>query len=251
MKLWKKTEIAEWIVILVIFVSVTYPKEMIYLSETSLGKLFFVMVIVFFTTIDPLFGFVACVVVIAYYQMDLYHGFIELHRDTLFLENMQSVIAPDTPLENLTSVLDGYFRGDDSVFRYEPFATTASTNPLNQQPKTELMSYFRSEHCKDGKLEFKGMPVPYEMADHVFRELRFPDGNKSKCNPCDKSCKFDVTNREDRLQHEERMVRPKSSKDEAIDWNKLVATYVVAPINSIAMDMHSLKQTFATYIESV
>jgi len=251
MKSWKNSEIAEWIIILVIFVSATYPMEMIYLSETSLGKLFFVITIAFFTMIDPVYGFIVCIIVITYYQMDLYRGFIELHRDTLFMENMQAItqnvvgdnMSPDPSLRDISTILDGYRSGDASIYSYTTTTTKETSQP--QEKKTELMSYFRNQHCESGKLMHKGMPVHYEMSDHVFSELSFPS-DKQKCNPCDPGCQFSV--RETLLKTEESLVRPKSSNDEPIDWNKLVAVHIVAPINSIAEDISAIGKTFAEYI---
>jgi hypothetical protein len=249
MKSWKNSEIAEWIIILVIFVSATYPLEMIYLSETSLGKLFFIMTIIFFTIIDPVYGFVVCVAIITYYQMDLYRGFIELHKDTLFMENMQAITQPivgnnmstDPSLRDIANTLEGYRFGDAKIYEYTP--PQSSQSPEN---KSELMSYFRNQHCDtSGNLMYKGVPVHYEMADHVFSELSFPS-EKEKCNPCNSSCQFSV--RETRLKEEESLVRPKSSNDEPIDWNKLIAIHIVAPINSISSDISAIGKTFAEYI---
>ncbi len=258
---WKDTEVAEWIVILLIFLGASFPLEMIYLSETSLGKLFVVVTILFFSVAyHPWVGFVVCVAAIAYYQLDLYHGFVALHQDTWLLrhdhpEGMESMTQQHPPLHSLPKdklsedpglryvleVLDGY-----RPFHPPPseFTPTVSTSPP-ASTKAELMAFFRSEHCEHNQLMKKGMEVPYEMADHVFRELRFPS-DSAKCNPCMPGCEFSV--REDVLRAEESLLRPKSSHDEPIDWNQVVTDYVVNPLNSIASDVSAVGKVFAAYL---
>jgi hypothetical protein len=49
---------------------------------------------------------------------------------------------------------------------------------------------FKAQHCRNGHLEFKNAEIKPEMTEHIFPEVEFED---SKCNVCDPSCKFSIT----------------------------------------------------------
>jgi len=206
---WTDEQIVEWVTIIAIFLFACFPYEMIYLSETSLGKLFFVFIIIYYAMVDPIYGVIACAIVIVYYQMDLYKSVVAIHRDTLLSENMMMMedsIVQDRlsgrlgmysdvtgalesfdPLSNSTetqfvspieAIGEEYFAGETpSIF--------SNTNQyesefLKGSRKQELLNNFRKQNCgSDGNLKMNGRPVPSEMTDHVFREIQFPD-NTSK-----------------------------------------------------------------------
>lgn len=253
---WKDTEIAEWIVILFVFLFVTYPMEMIYLSETSLGKLAFVMVIAYFTMIDSTYGLIVCCIVIAYYQLGLYDSLIAIHRDTLMAENMdtmkQSLLS--TPKSTVVesnvakNAVEGFRPGDSSIYSYEPYDTASNfqeSDIMGQERKKELMSYFRRENCNaKGELIHKGSTVRPDYAEHVFRELKF---DSAKCNPCQPGCQFSII--EEKLATEEKIARrPKNAKEEPVDWEKLFGHYIVTPVSEIAHDITAVGNKFSEWI---
>jgi len=49
---------------------------------------------------------------------------------------------------------------------------------------------FKAQHCRNGHLEIKHVEIKPEMTEHIFPEVEFED---SKCNVCDPSCKFSIT----------------------------------------------------------
>lgn len=249
--IWKEEQIAEWIAIITIFLFVSWPQEMIYLSETSLGKLFFVFVVAYFAMVDLSYGMLACGLVILYYQLDLYRSYVSLHRDTLLKESMmemqdsiiQHAIGRDTLFQDVAGAIEAYVSGNSNVYSYTPHDPDAAQasgslfekNMDKSRRKNELLDYFRRENCSSaGDLMHKGVKVRPEMTDHVFREIRFAN-DSAKCNPCDKSCTFSIV--EDRLSKEDRLIRPKDSKDEPIDWNKLFNHYLVKPVEYIMADV--------------
>jgi hypothetical protein len=262
---WTDEQIIEWVTIITIFLFASFPLEMIELSETSLGKLFFASIIIYYAMIDPVYGIIACAVVIVYYQMDLYNSLIALHKDTLLSENM--MVMQDSILQDAISgnggmysdvtglldtfrspVLESFSKGDSSVFSYTPVSQPRDyfeSELLRGSRKKELLDAFRKSNCdQKGNLKFKGSTVRPEMADHVFREIQFPN-TSAKCNPCNESCEFSII--EERMNQEEGL-RSVSSKDKPIDWNQFFGHYLVKPITSITDDLFAFEKRVTTLI---
>ena len=255
---WTDEQIVEWVTIIVIILFAYFPSEMIYLSETSLGKLFFASIIIYYAMVDPVYGIIACAIVIVYYQLDLYHSLIAIHRDTLLSENMMvmqdtiindAISANSSMYSDVTGLLEAYTSGDPSVYGYDSFSDITENyyekEFLKGSRKSELLNNFRKEKCdKNGKLKINGTIVRPEMADHVFREIQFPN-NFAKCNPCDESCEFSII--EERINNEENL-RPSSSKDMDIDWGQFFGHYLVKPITNIADDIYLLEKKVSDFI---
>lgn len=266
---WTDEQIVEWVTILTIFLFASFPREMIELSETSLGKLFFASIIIYYSMIDPIYGIIACAIVIVYYQMDLYNSLIAIHRDTILSENMmvmQDSIIRDAISGNagmysdvtglletfgspvVGTDLEAFSLGDSSVYSYTPVSEPKNyfeSELLRGSRKKELLDVFRKTNCDaKGQLKYKGSTVRPEMADHVFREIQFPN-NSAKCNPCDESCEFSII--EERLGREEGL-RPVSSKDEPIDWNQFFGHYLVKPITSMTDDLFAFEKQVTQFV---
>jgi hypothetical protein len=248
---WTDEQIIEWVTIITIFAFATYPSEMIYLGETSLGKLFAAAIVVYYTMVDPAYGILACCVIIVYYQLDLYKSYVSLHRDTLLRESMiemQQSISPSGEDAAPSPSFESHARGNPNVYSYTPHDFTHNNvESLFSQGsnKMELLSFFRKENCdKRGRLMHNGAQVRPEMADHVFREVRFKS-DSAKCNPCDPTCDFSII--EERMTKEEDLVRPVSGKDEPFDWNQFFGHYVVTPITSIRDDVVLVSAKCAKY----
>ena len=259
---WTDEQIIEWVTIIAIFLFVYFPYEMIELSETSLGKLFFVTMVVYYSMVDPIYGIIACCVVIVYYQLGLYHSVVAIHRDTLLSENMTSMqesLSNDTrlvyqapDLKTLKIAVESYVSGDSNIYSYTPGENSKNYNETELlrgtgSNKKELLEYFRKSNCDaNGKLKYKGGTVRPEMSDHVFREIEFPN-NSAKCNPCDPTCEFSII--EERINREEDL-RPGSSKDVEIDWSQFFGHYVVTPISSIADDIFEFEHRISNFVSS-
>ena len=246
---WTDEQIVEWVTIITIFLFACFPYEMIYLSETSLGKLFFAFIIIYYAMVDPIYGVFACAIVIVYYQMDLYKSVVAIHRDTLLSENMMMMedsIVQDhlSGNENMYSDITGLLEA------YEPLSDPANyyeSEFLKGSRKQELLNNFRKQNCDvNGTLKNDTRPIPHEMTDHVFREIQFPN-NSSKCNPCNESCEFSIV--EERINREEGL-RPVSSKDEPIDWNQFFGHYLVKPVTSMVNDFYLVEQKVSNFIGS-
>lgn len=255
---WTDEQIVEWVTIIAICMFVFMPYEMVELSETGLGKLFFVSIIVYYSMVDPIYGLIACCIVIVYYQLDLYKSVVAIHRDTLFkddslLEGMQDFMMSDNVISDKGStngLLESYTSRDSSVFSYSPFAEQENYYESewlrgDGSKKKELLDNFRKQHCNEKKqLKYKGGIVRPEMADHVFREIQFPS-ESAKCNPCEESCDFSII--EERLNREEEL-RSASSADAEVDWDKLFGHYLVKPVESMADDLYTFKTRVTEFV---
>jgi hypothetical protein len=167
--------IADFALIILITLFAFYPDRMIPLSHTSLGRLFAVAMIVYYTKIDILFGLFVCVITIYYYQMDNF--------------------------QHMLNISEG-FLWDMTFTPYEQHVYDRLNAELTESRKT-----FRQTNCSKGVLVNKGIPVNNEMAEHVFPGLKF-DG--SACNPCDTTCAFSLLSQ--KLNMEDELTRPKSSR---------------------------------------
>jgi hypothetical protein len=167
--------IADFALIILITLFAFYPDRMIPLSHTSLGRLFAVAMIVYYTKIDIMFGLFVCVMTIYYYQMDNF--------------------------QHMLNISEG-FLWDMTFTPYEQHVYDRLNTELTERQKT-----FRQTNCSKGVLVNKGIPVNNEMAEHVFPELKF-DG--SACNPCDTTCAFSLLSQ--KLNMEDELTRPKSSR---------------------------------------
>ena len=249
-----KSVIGEIIPVIILFVFVCYPVEMAHLSETSLGKLFFISLILFYGASEPIYGLFVCVLVLVYYQMGYLEHILSTERNMLLQESMavmnsdliQDLQMANVPKQVYLSKLGSYSTNDPSVFAYEPFDKIVDYNEsiiTGSNKKAELMAAFRRENCSNGQLVKDGLPVRREMVDHVFREIHFAD-EFAKCNPCDPKCNFSIL--ETRLATEEVLVKPKSSKEEAgQDWNSIFGNVDFRPFESMMDDVRSLSEYFS------
>ena len=183
--------VMQFIPIFLILAYATYRHEFTKLSHSILGKLFAVMLILYYTRMDFVYGTVCCAIVIWYYQQTEMEGF-ELKEDK---EKKKDVVEDDgTNLpteEESTSLQEGF---ETSVITIDQFNTA----------KDE----FIKEKCKNGVVMYKDFPVKSEMADHVYGEIKY--NGKNKCNPCDRTCDYNIV--EAKIETENKLV-PKTSND--------------------------------------
>ena len=180
--------IMQFIPIFLILVYAMYHHRFSKVSHSVLGKLFAVMMILYYTRMHFLYGTICCFIVIIYYMLSevAIEGFSEIE------ERIEVTMKPikETSL-------------DDLLFD-KPKSTSVITIDEFHQAKDE----FIKEKCKNGVLMYKDLPVKTEMADHVYSEIKF--NKKAKCNPCDRICDYNIV--EAKLKTEFDLI-PKSSKD--------------------------------------
>jgi hypothetical protein len=194
-KLWTKLVenelLSDFIIIFAVYLFIAYPTEMVFATETPLGKLVAVFIIIYYASLDFTYGVFACGLILYYYQLDLVESLIKIEINEKMAENLETM---NTQLKQSTAdskpptpQVEPYCGPSHDLYRYEPMKVADfNENILLQNAREE----FRKENCKNGELTLKGLAIKPEMSDHVFREIKFPAADK--CNPCDKSCKFSI-----------------------------------------------------------
>ncbi len=175
-----------------ILIYVSYRHTFRNLSHSILGKLFAVMLILYYTRMHFLFGTICCFVVILYYMLT------EVKEDEGF--ESEEVSPPKKALPTTTK------KESVESFVVDKPKTTSSIITIDQF--NDAKEEFIREKCKNGVLMYKDLPVKTEMSDHVYSEIKF---NKSaKCNPCDRTCDYNIV--EAKLKTQEALT-PKRSRD--------------------------------------
>jgi hypothetical protein len=151
-----KPIIVKLIPVFLVFFYFAYNKYFLRFSNTILGKLVAISLIVYYTTVNPLYGLFVCALAIALYQ---------------------SLADDDTSIhiESFVSYSNEY-----------PVETSIS-NSQNFLTKTE----FKKKHCEDGQLTYKGYDIKPEMTEYVYNEIKF-QRPETRCNVCDKNCDYIV-----------------------------------------------------------
>ena len=176
--------IMQFVPIALILVYFSYPSTFKQVSHGILGKLFAAMLVLYYTRQHFVFGTLACLLVIAYYN------FLD-DVETFEEEDKKEAKEQEVMEEEAFSLLK-----DDksSIITIDNFNT--------------VRDEFIKEKCKNGVLMYKDFPVKSEMADHVYSEIKFT--TNKKCNPCDRTCDYNIV--EAKLKMEESLA-PKSSND--------------------------------------
>jgi len=135
------------------------PENFTFFSSTSLGKLFAVLTIIYFTHLNYLHGLLVCLVVILFYQSNHIHL-----------------------LRALEGFASGYAMTDYPKLYDIPVEPTKEGASAKEA--------FKKEHCEDNQLMYKNYRVRPESASSVFPELTFRD---RPCNVCTSDCPASVS----------------------------------------------------------
>jgi hypothetical protein len=177
-------------IIMILFYSV-YRYKFSKLSHSILGKLFAIALILYYTRIHFVYGTICCFAVILYYQMAEVEGFAMLKDD-------ETEVKPKVKSEPPAKVDEAFETLSPTLA--DPIITIDQFNAAKDE--------FIKEKCKNGVLMYKDMPVKTEMSDHVYSEISF--NGKGKCNPCDRTCDYNIV--EAKIKTETELI-PKFSKD--------------------------------------
>ena len=203
--------VMQFIPILLILAYATYRHEFTKVSHSILGKLFAVMLILYYTRMDFVYGTICCVIVIWYYQRTEIEGMEDKKEEKDKKEENEKNDEPvddGTNLPPLKEQLDDSTPSleDSNLEGFEAFEKTPSIISVEQFNVAK--DEFIKEKCKNGVLMYKDFPVKSEMADHVYSEIKY--NGKNKCNPCDRTCDYNII--ETKLATEKKLV-PKSSNE--------------------------------------
>jgi len=183
--------LVDFLPIVMLFLLLSYTTSFVEFSHTILGRLFAILIIVFYTYIDPLFGLFVCILVIFYYQTDYVEG---------MLNNQESVNVN----ESFESISDAY-----------PLPIFEHTH----DESVETINQFKQQYCSKGHLIYKDQNVNIEMIEHIFPEINYEE---HKCNVCDKNCNFNII--ENIIRTEDELIKPKSSNEYVTSvWENMVS----------------------------
>ena len=192
--------VMQFIPIVLILAYASFRYEFTRVSHSILGKLFAVMLILYYTRMDFVYGTICCILVIWYYQQTEIEGFKEEKDDKKKDEVIDDGTNLPPPSVDTSSV--DISSADTSLEGFEtPIVITIDQFNVAKDE-------FIKEKCKNGVLMYKDFPVKSEMADHVYSEIKF--NGKTKCNPCDRTCNYNII--EAKLATEQKLI-PKTSND--------------------------------------
>ena len=244
-----KELIDDFILIFIIFYFALDTQGAIRFSHTILGKLISISIILYYTQVKLVYGVLICAIILFFYQSDLVEN--TLNDKWKILESIESIndelkqmeldrrtpniSTPhqvgqnkNKPSANNVNNIQPYLKQDEyQLYSYQPSKPWNEKNEdilRTTDKKEQLKAIFRKQNCPDGVLEKKGEKVKKEMAEHVFREIKF-DGEE--CNLCDARCDFSII--EEKLKGEEELLRPKHSNDWTAEMLSSIQNLLASP----------------------
>jgi hypothetical protein len=194
--------VMQFIPIILVLVYASYKPWFIESSQSILGKVIAVMLILYYTSIDYVYGTLCCVVIIAFYQMNEREGFgldfgTKSVGDKAEPTNAKPVGDRAEPTNAKPKEGGVKPMGDAKPMVMKPMAMKPMTmkpvgdiKPNTIDAFTSARDTFIQTKCRDGVLMYKDFPVKSEMADHIYPEIQF--NTKSRCNPCDTTCDYSI-----------------------------------------------------------
>ena len=186
--------VMQFIPIILVLVYASYKSWFVDAAHTVLGKVIAIMLIVYYTSIDYIYGTLCCVMVIAFYQMHEIEGFVEGAKEKKRKKGKKRKAAKANQAKTQASAEDA-----DEAESEETVDKTAEEETVEEfsNQVDAFASAFASardtfirDKCLNGVLMHKGFPVKSEMADHVYSEIQF--NTPSRCNPCDQTCDYSI-----------------------------------------------------------
>jgi hypothetical protein len=218
--------ISEMIPFLLLLLLILYPTSFISTSNTILGKISAIVIILFYLFQDIVTGILVGLIFLCFYQTDIVQNVCKS-------EHFQSVQTP-LPVEAF-SPAPFHKEPDSPILPASISGNTYTFTNKNQKIKiqSESETVFKNQHCSvDLDFIYKKQIVQHpETIQMLFKELEFL--NDKPCNPCDPNCSFSSNltgNLVEKsngikvplpLEKEERMgynSRGKNSVEEAFEW---------------------------------
>jgi hypothetical protein len=150
--------------------------------------------ILYYTSIDYVYGTLCCISVIAFYQINEREGF-SLAPAQVVVPAQAQVVVP-APAQVVVPAPAQVLAPAQVVAQVVvPAQVVAQVKKTDIKPDTVdsfnvARDTFIKEKCKNGVLMYKDFPVKPEMADHIFSEIQF--NTKTRCNPCDPTCNYSI-----------------------------------------------------------
>jgi hypothetical protein len=210
-----KYTIAQFIPIILIFLFMTYFKGLVKYSNTILGKLLAVCIIIYYTSLDKILGVFICLLCVFFYQSDIVENMLNMDEDSFSFNN--NYVTDNEITENNIGEHHEQIDFDDLMFlsnddKKKNVIKEKMTNYVEYNSddfnkdillnNEKLQGDFRDKNCSNGELMNKDIKINYEMTEHVFPEIKFKRGF---CNPCLNDCEFSII--EEKLNTENKLVR--------------------------------------------
>lgn len=178
--------ICDFSLIFIIYAFLVFPHQMRKFSHSIFGRALAILLIVYYSYQDVLYGLLFCVIVIFYYQLDdLQNSGKEGFEWEYQLESGKT---------------DDFNKTIHDTTSYEPYDAPTLLFSGNSQQIS-----FVEQNCQKGNLTKDKLRVNPEMREHVFPQL------ETSCNPCNKQCSFKIL--EERLRAENDIILPKNSNE--------------------------------------
>ena len=183
----------QFIPIILVLVYASYKPWFVDATHTVLGKVIAILLIIYYTSIDYVYGTLCCVIVIAFYQMHEIEGFVEGAKNRRKKRKRKGKGKGKGKTAKAQSSTQAKADADDEEIEEETVneEETAVEEFSNQVASfSSARDTFIRDKCLNGVLMHKGFPVKSEMADHVYSEIQF--NTRSRCNPCDQTCDYSI-----------------------------------------------------------
>ena len=213
----KQEIIIDFIPILIIFLFLCYTNISIQFANTVLGRFIAIAVIIYYTSIDYLYGLIACLIVVFFYQS----MFIEGLKNMENFENMnyktEFDVSGNVLGNDINDSLSAYKNDEQNLEAFVDYPSESKYlsgekdnvyNHFNKDHKNTLKDTFVKNNCRNGQLFHKEYNVKKEMTEFVYPNIKFEDDT---CNVCDPNCKFSII--EQKIQTEDLMMKPVDSND--------------------------------------
>jgi hypothetical protein len=183
--------------------------------KSVLGKILSLILVVLATQYHVLAGIVVLLVVVTMNQT-IIEGMTNPDDDTKTEsndDNDQSTVEADSkqsekPVDTTSDDTNNMVDSSDSDTQL------VNGDKLEIKPAyDELVSKFKTDHCKSGKLMLNEKEITSDLINTSFPQIKFKG---DQCNPCDDDCQFEIVSTNEKLTVEENL-RAKDSNSEPID----------------------------------
>lgn len=203
----------------------TQPSNLVYFSNTILGKLLLITSLVLASIHSTFSGFcIALLIVIFSYQTyeGLESGTLAETKPSDKSSDKPTTESSDKPSVNIGGLLSGdvnnkpandmvkslsldkdTLKGASAITKTGELEKKDSSSDKTADVGVMTQNKFKKMYCKDNKLRNKnGELVEQKDISSTFKSIVF---NKGECNPCDESCSFTVTDTQERMNTEENL----------------------------------------------
>jgi len=150
----------DFLPILILFLFICYPYEFVQISETSLGKLFAVFLIVYYSSVDLVYGIFVCAIVVFYYHVEVSTSIWSIERSRQMQESMMDMMREmDEPTGESkrsgskcgsSACFESFCPASPDMYRYDSFDPSRGQN-YNESvlsgvsPKKELEQLMKTK----------------------------------------------------------------------------------------------------------